>query len=345
MVTSCCQACNGDVSLQDTTNLHPSISVRHGQDTLPHYDIVLELPSLTHIKNLKNTLWEVSKTLACYQPGHAKDWKQAHKDKTRHRQSSLVNLLISFLDSDNELKTICLNGAIMCDDGTADSQCRGIISTLHDSAKLLKQWRYATLNMYPSNPDLVELIPDPASMDITRMTGGGLAHDTCDTARSLGNKLASAILESSNQNNVLTASEHKMYQTNCFQHLRNIWMGAVEDMMAKRLGAHLKHDLELIPPHLRVACRLSELVLQADKEYNACANYAKGSGDDYHGWRQLYCPGKWYLPVIRVAGGTRQDLAFEGALPVYDGLHDMLAFTHDACWLGKIFYRELYSLP
>jgi hypothetical protein len=139
----------------------------------PHYDIVLELPSLTHIKNLRTTLWEVSKTLACYQLGHAKDWKQAHTDETRRRQTSLVNLLISFLDSDNELKTICLNGAIMCDDGTADSQCRGIISTLHDSAKLLKRWRYATLNMYPSNPDLVELIPDPATMDITRMTGGG----------------------------------------------------------------------------------------------------------------------------------------------------------------------------
>jgi hypothetical protein len=309
----------------------------------PHYDIVLELPSLTHIKNLRTTLWEVSKTLACYQLGHAKDWKQAHTDETRRRQTSLVNLLISFLDSDNELKTICLNGAIMCDDGTADSQCRGIISTLHDSAKLLKRWRYATLNMYPSNPDLVELIPDPATMDITRMTGGGLAHDTCDTARSLGNKLASAILESSNQNNILTASERKMYQTNCFQHLRNIWMGAVEDMMAKKLGAHLKHDLELIPPHLRVACRLSELVLQTDKEYNDCANYAKGSGDDYHGWRQRYRPGKRYLPVIRVAGGTRQDSAFEGALPVYDGLDDMLAFTHECLLAGEnLLQRALF---
>jgi hypothetical protein len=197
--------------------------------------------------------------------------------------------------------------------------------------------------MYPSNPDLVELIPDPATMDITRMTGGGLAHDTCDTARSLGNKLASAILESSNQNNILTASERKMYQTNCFQHLRNIWMGAVEDMMAKKLGAHLKHDLELIPPHLRVACRLSELVLQTDKEYNDCANYAKGSGDDYHGWRQRYRPGKRYLPVIRVAGGTRQDSAFEGALPVYDGLDDMLAFTHECLLAGEnLLQRALF---
>jgi hypothetical protein len=42
----------------------------------PHYDIVLEFPSLTHIKNLRTTLCEVSKTLACYKLGHVKDWKR-----------------------------------------------------------------------------------------------------------------------------------------------------------------------------------------------------------------------------------------------------------------------------
>ena len=32
--------------------------------------------------------------------------------------------------------------------------------------------------------------------------------------------------------------------------------------------------------------------------------------------------------MIRVCGGNRQDSAFEGALPVYDGLDDMLAVTN-----------------
>jgi hypothetical protein len=71
----------------------------------------------------------------------------------------------------------------MCDDGTADSHCRGIIATFRDSAKLLKQWRDTTADMYPSKPELAELIPIPALMDVTKMTGGGLAHDTCNTAR------------------------------------------------------------------------------------------------------------------------------------------------------------------
>ena len=55
---------------------------------------------------------------------------------------------------------------------------------------------------------------------------------------------------------------------------------------------HVKHDLELIPSHLRVACRLCELLLQVDKEYSFTANYAKGSGDDFYDWKVCYCPGK-----------------------------------------------------
>jgi hypothetical protein len=114
----------------------------------------------------------------------------------------------------------------MCDDETADLQCRGIIATFHDSAKLLKQLRDTTADMYHSKPELVELIPNPASMDITKMTGGGLAHDSCDSARSLGNTLATTIVESSNQNSPLDSFKHQVYQTNCFKHLRNVWMDA-----------------------------------------------------------------------------------------------------------------------
>ena len=106
--------------------------------------------------------------------------------------------------------------------------------------------------MYPSKPELVEFIPNLASMDITKMTGGGLAHDTCDTARSLGNKLVVTIVESWNQNRTLDSSKRQINQMNCFRHLRNVWMGAVESMMTIKLEAHLKHDLDLVPPHLQV---------------------------------------------------------------------------------------------
>lgn len=311
----------------------------------PNADIILMLPGLTHIKNLRTTLWEVTKTLACYQLGHAHEWKQLHIDETSRRQTSLGNVVISMLTTDVKFKTVCLNSAIICDDGKAESQCNSIISTFTESSKLLGRWRAMTEEMYPARNDLVECIPDPTTMDVTRMIGGGIEQDTCNTALSLGNKLTNAIIKLSHDRNPeqVNAADQRIYKQKCFNHLRNVWLGAVENMLGKKLEAHFKHDLELIPSHLRVACRLSELLLQVDKEYSFTANYAKGSGDDYYDWKVRYRPGKRYLPIIRVVGGNRQDSAFEGALPVYDGLDDMLAFTHECLLTGEnLLQRSLF---
>jgi hypothetical protein len=48
----------------------------------PEQDIVKELSSLKHIKKLRTVLLYCTKTLAAYQLGHAKDWKQLHTDET-----------------------------------------------------------------------------------------------------------------------------------------------------------------------------------------------------------------------------------------------------------------------
>ena len=119
----------------------------------------------------------------------------------------------------------------------------------------------------------------------------------------------------------------------------NTWMDAVEVFLGHTLEDHLTHSLDLIPPHLRVTCRLSELLIQIDKEYNFSANYPKGHGDAFHDWLMKYYPGKRFLPTIRVCGGKRQDSAFEGALPVFDALDEMLAFTGECLLSGeKIFF-------
>ena len=68
----------------------------------PDGDVVVDLPSLKHIKDLRTTLWLVTKTLAAYQLGNAKALKQLHTDATNRRQTSLVNVVISFLTENDE---------------------------------------------------------------------------------------------------------------------------------------------------------------------------------------------------------------------------------------------------
>jgi hypothetical protein len=72
-----------------------------------------------------------------------------------------------------------------------------------------------------------------------------------------------------------------LFQGHCFNHLRNTWFEAIENYLSRKLTIFLKHDLKLIPPHLRISCKISDQLCQVDKEYSFTTNYFKGSGDDY----------------------------------------------------------------
>ena len=88
----------------------------------------------------------------------------------------------------------------------------------------------------------------------------------------------------------------------------------------------MKDDLELIPSHLRVTCKLGDLARMVDKECNLTCSYRKGHGDEFSHYKELFHPGKRWLPIVRVLGGNRQDGSFEAALPIYDQHEDIVAF-------------------
>jgi hypothetical protein len=115
----------------------------------PEQDIVKDLPSLKHTKNLRMVLLYITKTIAAYQLDHARDWTQLHTDKTSRHKCSIVNVIISILNDDNNLKTICMSGSIISTDGMADEQSCAIIGAFNDSRRLLQEWHDMTAAMYP----------------------------------------------------------------------------------------------------------------------------------------------------------------------------------------------------
>jgi hypothetical protein len=165
-------------------------------------DLVKELPSLKHIKNLQTTLWLVTRTLAAFHIGNAKLLKQLHTAGTNRRKTSLVNVVISFLTENDELKTIYIDRAIIVEDSTAEQQSRSILGSFTESARLLEKWHHETECMFPNCPDLLEAIPDPFSMDITHMLGGMISHDNCNTVQSGGKRLQSLILQLAEEKNI-----------------------------------------------------------------------------------------------------------------------------------------------
>jgi hypothetical protein len=148
----------------------------------PGMDIVQDLPSLKHIKNLRTLLLNCTKTLAAYRLGHARNWRQLHTDETLRRQVSIVNVVISIITSDNELLTNCMSGSIILKDGTADEQSRAIIGAFNDSGHLLEERCDMTTEMYLNDNKLLALIRNSADMCPTKLMCGFLSHSNCTTA-------------------------------------------------------------------------------------------------------------------------------------------------------------------
>eukprot|EP00956_Cyclotella_meneghiniana_P018434 scaffold30661_cov86-Cyclotella_meneghiniana.AAC.1 len=236
---------------------------------------------------------------------------------------------MGLLTQDNKFKAICIDLALISKNGTAPEQSRSVLTALRDCKILLQEWRTTTSSMFPDKPELIDLIPDPSLIDITRMAGTMIEHDSCNTARAFGSILCDSIKEEIAAKTNQAPENIELLEGDCHNHLRNVWFEHVDADFGSLLEDHLKADLGLILSHLRVSCRLSELLIQANKEWNFTSNYAKGHGDQREDYMKRYHPGRYRLPIIRVAGGNRQDSSFEGALPLYDGLDELLEFTNE----------------
>ena len=113
-------------------NLFATAKVLH-----PGIDVIKELPSLKHIKNLRTTLGLLTRSLAAYQIGNANAFKQLHTDATNLHHTSLVNVVMGFLADDAKFRTICLDGAIIAEDGTAEKSSRAVLWYFEESSELL----------------------------------------------------------------------------------------------------------------------------------------------------------------------------------------------------------------
>jgi hypothetical protein len=132
---------------------------------------------------MRSVLLRTTKSLVAYRLGSADAWKQLHTDETSRRQISLVNVVVGLIGSDGIMKSICLSGSIIAEDSTADNQSRAIISSFTESAQLLADWIKTTAEMFPDRDDLLDMIPKPSSMCVSKLLHGMVTTDTCNTAQ------------------------------------------------------------------------------------------------------------------------------------------------------------------
>ena len=226
---------------------------------MPGTDIVKEIPSLSHIRNLRTVLLTTTKTLAAYEVGNAIQIKQTHSDETSKRQTGVLNVVNGLLTKDNELKTICLAGDIIPENGTAEEQSKAVVQSFSDGARLLDLWRDKTAEMFKDDtdlPGLLVMIPEKDRLCITRLLGGYISTDTCATARSTQTQIETIILDAAKEMGMTDKKKLVIHFGNCHNHIRNIWTKALEKRMKVFLTQLMQNDLDLFPPHLRISCDL-----------------------------------------------------------------------------------------
>ena len=123
----------------------------------------------------------------------------------------MVNVVMSLLDNDDNLKTIRLSGSIIAEDKSSEEQSRSIISYFNEAGRLLKGWRYKTADMYPNEPEMLEQLPVPKDVTVTRLIDGMVSHDNCHGANKAGPFLADDIIEKGKEE-VMADEDLHIYQ-------------------------------------------------------------------------------------------------------------------------------------
>ena len=145
-------------------------------------------------------------------------------------------------------------------------------------------------------------------------------------------------------------SEIKVYELDCWDHLRNIWLNQVNIVLSKTLMEDLDEQLKDLPPNIRIHTDIIQLLRAVEKECSTSANYAKGSGSELWYFLRRYHPGEYFFPFARACGGTRQDVGLEGSPAVYMNLPFLVAFFNDRLsicsddLLQKSLYMSLQSV-
>jgi len=145
--------------------------------------------------------------------------------------------------------------------------------------------------------------PPPDAMSPTKLLGGMVSTDTCNTARLTRQTLCDAIIQKGRDK-------------------------SGQNHLSSKLSHLLCEDLAIIPPHLCVTCKIGDIL-------HFTANYAKGHGGMFHAWMETFRPGSLFVPVVQVLNGNRQDASFEGTFPLYVGCSHMVAFLNERLCSGK----------
>ena len=171
--------------------------------------------------------------------------------------------------------------------------------------------------LYPNRQKLIDMILQSQALTLAKLANNGMVStDTCNTARKTRRLLCDAIRKFAIEQGLGEESINIMVN-DCWNHLHNVWFGAVIKELSSHLDEVLQEYLSNIHPILRVTTDPSNIFRAIEKFFGETANYAKGSGAMYYDYMRTYNTREHHYQIARALGGTRQDVGSEGAMAAF----------------------------
>lgn len=165
---------------------------------------------------------------------------------------------------------------------SSEKQFDAISEMISKGGERLNRWTKVCKERYPGYE---HDIPKDCGMNLGKLSSGGTVNsDTCNAARKTRIILVSKIKQAATELNIAGS---KVLEVDCWNHLRNVWLGGMSKVLSSHLRNNLINDFDSIDARLRVSPKIENIHQAVDNEFGLTANYPKGHRE--------YSEGGWKL--------------------------------------------------
>eukprot|EP00966_Prymnesium_polylepis_P184914 4285642-Prymnesium_polylepis.1 len=257
-------------------------------------------------------------------------------DETTKRGDGLASTNIQIETQEGEILDVVLRGAFVIPGGTAEQVSAAMETKLFARCrKILRKWKQVHEDMWGAG---TWPFPDPSRLGFHQLGGALIMSDTCNAARAATRLIMENAARAIEQDigseawallsDAEKAEKTRTYVGHCMQHLRNILLDAMTNEATKHLTSELEESLDTFSSYERMSTDVMQLIRAVYKELHHTGEYAKGKQREFEHWLLTHHPQAFYMPLERAKGG-RQDLAFDGAVPIYANRQLITEFLHE----------------
>ena len=223
---------------------------------------------------------------------------------------------------------VVMRGATLTAGGTAEKLSKEIeVKLFAHARRLLTIWKEEHEKMHGVGSWAKADMPAPDNVGLHRLAENAvIMSDTCNAARAT-KRLVAEMAEAAGRAKIGADVWEKMSEEeqqkkvkchlgDCHGHLRNIIVKAMCGQATEYLKDKLGDSLDEFSAYDRMSTDGMDLIRAACKELHPNGQYAKGKGREGKAWREKMHASAFWLPLENAAG-SRQDMALDGAVPLY----------------------------